>query len=347
MKKRMAEAAGILVASVLLCAMSAHAEIADPADYMGDWYANYTMEELDGMRLNVAGLLECSYLFTFEEDGTGRCVMTALAEDAEEESEESSFTWEFADGKIAMKLDDGTEAILDEADGEVLIDTGEELWFVLGRELIQEELDWDALIDDALREENAQRAGVPKENPYVYDPEAANAEAVIAAVIKESNYGDEYEVAIDDTNGTFTADLAADEYSEAVHIEGTYEITPDHFITIKWTDEEYGFEKICESAEYAEKWDTFTVKEDLSNVADVIVAMANDQDYEHEYTVDSVTLTEISETEGTATLKDGDYEFTYDYTIVPGVDPILTISYYDEELEYTPQWENYSSRQWE
>lgn len=78
----------------------------------------------------------------------------------------------------------------------------------------------------------------------------------------------EFEIAIDEANGTFTVDF--------------------------------------QGAEYVERWNTYIVKENLSNVPDVIAAMAD--------------------------------------SIVPGVNRILFISYYDEEQEYTPEWDNYNMR---
>lgn len=346
MKKRIIASTAVLAASVMLCAVNVDAEITDPGDYMGEWYANYMMDGQDGMRMNVAGIMGGSYLFTLNEDGTGSVAYFGLEDVGEEEAEHIAFTWELTDEKIVLKAEDGSETTLDDVDGEVLVDMGDDTWFALGRELIQEDLDWDALMEAMDDEENEEKANTPKENPYVYHPEVPNTEAVIAAYMKSYSFGSEYEIAVDEGNGTFTADRPGDEYSEAEHIEGTYEVTADNFVNIKWVyDEEYGFEQVYEGAEYVERWNTYTVKEDLSNVPDVIAAMADFMDYEHQYTADSVILTETSDTEGTAVLKDGDYEFTYDYSIVPGVDPILTISYYDEEQEYTPKWDNYNMRQ--
>lgn len=344
MKKRIIASTAVLAASVMLCAVNVDAEITDPGDYMGEWYANYMMDGQDGMRMNVAGIMGASYVFTLNEDGTGTVVYSGLEDDATEEPENVAFNWEYTDGKIVLKVEDGSEAAMDDVDGELLIDMGDDTLFVLGRELIQEEMDWDALIGAMADDENIEKANTPKENPYVYHPEAPNTKDVISAYMENYSYR-EFEIAIDEANGTFTVDFQGDEYSESEHIEGTYEITADNFVNIKWVyDEEYGLENVYEGAEYVERWNTYTVKEDLSNVPDVIAAMADSMDYEHQYTADSVTLTETSDTEGTAVLKDGDYEFTYDYSIVPGVDPILSISYYDEEQEYTPEWDNYNMR---
>lgn len=345
MKKGIIASTAVIAASVMLCAVNVNAEITDPGDYMGEWYANYMMDGQDGMRMNVAGIMGVSYVFTLNEDGTGTVVYSGLEDDATEEPENVAFNWELTDGKIVLKVEDGSEAAMDDVDGELLMDMGDDTLFVLGRELIQEDLDWDALIGAMADDENIEKANTPKENPYVYHPEAPNTKDVIAAYMENYSYR-EFEIAIDEANGTFTVVFQGDEYSESEHIEGTYEVTADNFVNIKWVyDEEYGFEQVYEGAEYVERWNTYTVKEDLSNVPDVIAAMADSMDYEHQYTADSVILTETSDTEGTAVLKDGDYEFTYDYSIVPGVDPILTISYYDEEQEYTPKWDNYNMRQ--
>ena len=113
----------------------------------------------------------------------------------------------------------------------------------------------------------------------------------------------------------------------------------------KWTNKEYGFETSYEGAEYVQLWDDLTLKEDLSNLSGVIAKMAGMLNYEHTYTPESVTLTQDSETEGTATLRDGDDELTYQYKIYPGADPYLILSTHDEENDTDPEWNNYNLRQ--
>ena len=349
MKKGMIGTTAVLLSIALGCGLSASAEITDASAYMGDWYVNYLMEGGDGLRINVAGGLQESFTLTFNEDGTGVSIVAPL-EDAETEegqemeTESMEFTWELTDGIILITMEDESTMSLDEVDGEVIGDIGEDTFLVLGREMIQEEVDWAALMEDMEGEDEEELANTPKENPYVYDPEAGNTADVIGAYMKSYSYGlYEYEIALDEAASTFTAKPETD-YSEAEHIEGTYEITEDNFVNIKWTDTEYDFENSYLGAEYVDRWNKFTVKEDLSNLKDVIAEMAAFLDYEHSYTADAVTLNETSETEGTVVVKDGDYEFTYDYAIVPGVDPILKLSYYDEELDYSPEYSNYDQR---
>lgn len=346
MRKRNIIAAVVLASSLIVCAENGKAEITDAGDYMGEWYANYMMDGADGVRMNVAGLTNTAYVFTFKEDGTGMAVYKGLDEETDGESESTVFRWTLEDGKIVLKMEDDsdTEVTIDDVDGELLVDAGDDTWFVLGRELIREETDWDALIGAMTDEEDKEKANTPKENPYVYHPEAPNTEEIIGAYLKNYSYR-EFELAVDEANGTFTADFKGDDYSDPEHVEGTYEITADNLVNVRWVyDEEYDLERVYEGAEYVKQWDTYTVKEDLSNVLDVIAAMAAFIDYEHSYTADSVTLTETSDTEGTALLKDGDHEFTCDYSIVPGVDPVLTISYYDAEQDNTLKWDNYNMR---
>lgn len=347
MKKRSITATAAFAAAVLLCAGNAKAEIADPGDYMGEWYANYMMDGQDGMRMNVAGLTSTSFVFTLKEDGTGTAVYSSLDEDAAEESEHTDFHWTLTDGKIVLQMEDdaGSEVSMDDVDGELLMDMGDDTWFVLGRELIQEDTDWDALLGAMTDEENKEKANTPKENPYIYHPEAPNTKDILSAYMENYSYRD-FELSMDEENNTFTVDFEGDEYSDPEHIEGTYEITADNFVNAKWLyDEEYDLERTYEGAEYAKQWDACTVKEDLGNVPDVLAAMANFIDYGHNYTADSVTLTETSDTEGTALLTDGDASFTCDYTIIPGVDPVLTIRHYDEDTGDTQEWTNYNMRQ--
>lgn len=137
MKKRIIASTAVLAASVMLCAVNVDAEITDPGDYMGEWYANYMMDGQDGMRMNVAGIMGASYVFTLNEDGTGTVVYSGLEDDATEEPENVAFNWEYTDGKIVLKVEDGSEAAMDDVDGELLIDMGDDTLFVLGRELIQ------------------------------------------------------------------------------------------------------------------------------------------------------------------------------------------------------------------
>lgn len=350
MKKKMMVSAMVLSASAMVCMMNVNAEIKDSADYIGEWYANYVIEGDAGIRMNVAGILGVSYTFTFDEDGTGISVVAFLDEEESEgeEDETMNFTWELTDGKIIVTMEDDSVMTIDEVDGEVIGDIGDDTYFVLGREFVEEEMDWETLLEQMLAQDEAEQANTPKENPYVYDPNTNNVTSVIGAFMTSYSYGDEYEITVDEEKKIFTADKPATEYFEADHIEGTYEITTEHFVNVTWTDEEYGFENTYLGSEYVEKWNTFTVKEDLSNLKEVIAAMASESDWEHEYTADSVTIGEEEEEiaeEGTVTVKDGDYEFTYNYKLVSGVDPIITLSYHDEEYGYDPEYRNYDMRQ--
>ena len=348
MKKTMA-AAALVLAAVLVYAPGAGAQIGDPAEYLGEWYINYMKEGPDGAQMNVASLMGASYTLQLEEDGTGQAKITPLqteeSGDEAEEEETMTLTWTFDDGKIQVTGEDDSAMIIDEVDGEVLGDAGDNTYFVLGRELIQEDTDWDALLGDMSDKEHQEAAKTARENPYVYKSEADNTAEVIAAYLKKNSYGNDYEVTLDPAGGTFTADWPGNEYADPEHIEGTYEITADNFVNIKWTDEKYGFENSYEGAEYVQLWDDLTLKEDLSNLSGVVAKMAGMMDYEHTYTPDSVTLAQDGETEGTATLRDGDYEFTYQYRIYPGADPYLILTYHDEANDTNPEWNNYSLRQ--
>ncbi len=336
--------AGMAIMTGVFCgAGSVQAEISDPAQYTGTWYMNYMMEGLEGERINVPGMLSSSYTVTLEEDGTGSSSIASLGEDGGE-AESMTLTWEYADGKIVVTMEDESSMVIDEIDGEVLGDIGDDTWFVLDRELIEEEVDWDALLAEEEAKESAEQVKTAKENPYVYYPDAPNTEAVIAAYMRKYSFGTEYDVTIDEKNGTFAADWPGDEYLEAEHIEGTYEVTEDGFVNIAWTDEAYGLDNAYNGAEYVARWDALTMQEDLSDLTETIVAMANEGNYGRTFTEEAVAMTESSDTEGTVTLTDGDYEITYDYVLVPGADPMLTMSYYDEELEYTPEWNNHNMR---
>lgn len=343
MKKRWIAAAGMVM--MMAGTMTAQAEIQDPADYLGDWYANYLYEAESDMTLNVPGMLECSIVVTLEEDGTMIQKMIPAGEEGEEES--VTGTWELKDSQIVMDID-GEQMCMDDFDGSVICDIGDGYgsYMILGREEIVEEIDMDALLEEMGGESELDQAKEAKENPYCYDPEKGNLKEVIAAFVKSRNVLYDFEVVLDEANGTFTADCAGDEYSEPLHYEGTYEITEENYVNAKWKDEELGWDINCDGKELVQGWEELTVKEDLSNVKDVIALMAGRMDFGYDYTAENVTLTEDAEVEGTgiAVLVLDDHEFTCNYEIVPGGDPIVKLSYYDEEFEYEVAYDSHTLR---
>lgn len=342
--KRKWSAAAIGLVMLMAGTMTAQAEIQDAKEYVGDWYANYLYDAESDMNINVPGVLESSIIITLKEDGTLIQKMTSSAEGTEEE--EVTGTWELKDNQIIMDID-GEQSSMDEIDGEVRCDVGDGSYMIMGREEIVEEVDWDAMMADMGEDDELEQAKEAKENPYCYNPEDGNVQEVIAAYVKCRNAGYEFEVVVDEENKTFTADCPGDEYSDPSHYEGTYEITADNYINAKWRDEEYDYDVECNGAEFVQGWDELTVKEDLSNVKDVIAAMGNHFDYGYDYTAENVTMTEDTETEGcgTVVLAVDDHEFSCDYEIVPGGDPIVKLSYYDEAYEYDATYNNHNLRE--
>ena len=342
--RRKWNAAAVGMAMLIAGAMTVQAEIQDPAEYMGDWYANYLYDVESDMTFNVPGMMECSIIVTFQEDGTMIQKMVPLAEGGEEDT--VTGTWELKDNQIIMDVE-GEQTIMDEMDGEVICITSDGSYMLMGREEIVEEMDMDALLAEMDAQEDLDMTKDAKENPYAYDPEKGNQQEVIAAFMKNGVWvSGEFEVAIDEEQKTFTADYPGDEYEGPSHYEGTYEITEDNYINIQWKDEAYDLDVIYNGAEYVQNWDKFTVKEDLSNLDEVIAAMLGRMDYGYEYTPEDVTMTEDAENEGCGTVVGSleDHEFSCDYEIIEGGDSLVKLSYYSEDFGYEMEYDNHSMR---
>lgn len=73
-----------------------------------------------------------------------------------------------------------------------------------------------------------------------------------------------------------------------------------------WKEPDYDYDMSCVGSEYAAQWDKFTLKEDLSNLDDVLYSVMNEYSWDHDYPRESLTRTETSELEGTAVLKDAE-----------------------------------------
>ena len=328
MKRRNQTAAVTLLILALFAGSAANAQIAKEQlpEYMGEWYANYMMGAIDDeTRINVAGM-GMTMTLNLQEDGAGSVVTTYLSEEESEAPEQTGLTWSYQDGKILAELDDASTMELDAVEGELVGTAGENMYFVFGRERIREDIDWNALLTDAVDEENTQIAQTTKENPYVYHPEEKNEADVIQAYVESVNFCRGYVVNVNEAAGTFTADREADDYMEADHIEGTYEITDDAFVNADWKEEAYNLDYHCAGNEYVKRWDTYTLKEDLSNLDDVLYAMISSLSYEKEYPRESLVRTERSETEGSVLLTDGADELTCTYTLIPGADPMLDLT---------------------
>lgn len=58
---------------------------------------------------------------------------------------------------------------------------------------------------------------------------------------------------------------------------------------------DYDYDMSCVGSEYAAQWDKFTLKEDLSNLDDVLYSVMNEYSWDHDYPRESLTRTETSE----------------------------------------------------
>ena len=109
--RRKWNAAAVGMVMLIAGAMTVQAEIQDPAEYMGDWYANYLYDVESDMTFNVPGMMECSIIVTFQEDGTMIQKMVPLVEGGEEDT--VTGTWELKDNQIIMDIE-GEQTIMDE-----------------------------------------------------------------------------------------------------------------------------------------------------------------------------------------------------------------------------------------
>lgn len=338
MKKRNQTICAVLL-STLLIGIPVQAEIPEDAlsDYMGEWYVNYMVEE--DTPLNMAGLLGYTMLLTLKDDGTAHMEMMMLEESAEEEENETmEGSWTYADGRIVLKMDDESVMELDAEEGDLVGKAAEEEYsYLFGRELVKEDIDFDALMADTEDKENQKLADTEKVNPFSYNAEEKNLEDVLSAYMYANYYSDEFIVTVDEANKTFTADREESDYQAAAHYDGTYEITEDGFVNATWKEPDYDYDVNCVGSEYAARWDKFTLKEDLSNLDDVLYSVINEYSWDHDYPRESLTRTETSELEGTAVLKDGDAERSAVYKIYAGVDPLVKVMIHenDSDTNYT------------
>ena len=338
MKRRNQTICAVLL-STLLIGIPVQAEIPEDSlsDYMGDWYVNYMVEE--DTQLNMAGLLGYTMLLTLNDDGTAHMEMMMLEESAEEEENEAmEGSWTYADGRIVLKMDDESVMELDAEEGDLVGKAAEEEYsYLFGRELVKEDVDLDALMAGSEDEENQKLADTEKANPFSYNAETNNLVDVLSAYMYANYYSEDFVVTVDEANKTFTADREESDYLAAAHYDGTYEITEDGFVNATWKEPDYDYDMSCVGSEYAAQWDKFTLKEDLSNLDDVLYSVMNEYSWDHDYPRESLTRTETSELEGTAVLKDGDAERSAVYKIYAGVDPLVKVTIHenDSDVNYT------------
>ena len=102
---------------------------------------------------------------------------------------------------------------------------------------------------------------------------------------------------------------------------------------------EYGDK--CYGAVLVDRWNQFTINEDLGNLAEVMTAMANDINSGRVFTAYRTEITEGSENQGAVKFIDEDYEVSYSYQIIPGADPMVTLTRYDSEYDYEQVYTNY------
>ena len=106
---------------------------------------------------------------------------------------------------------------------------------------------------------------------------------------------------------------------------------------------EYGDK--CYGAVLVDRWNQFTINEDLGNLAEVMTAMANDINSGRVFTAYRTEITEGSENQGAVKFIDEDYEVSYSYQIILGADPMVTLTRYDSEYDYEQVYTNYQLRE--
>lgn len=154
-----------------------------------------------------------------------------------------------------------------------------------------------------------------------------------------------YEVSLDEDNGTFTAHWAGDEYYDPRDYVGSYRITDDNYINICWREATSEYGDKCYGAVLVDRWNQFTINEDLGNLSEVMTAMANDINSGRVFTAYRTEITEGSENQGAVKFIDEDYEVSYSYQIIPGADPMVTLTRYDSEYDYEQVYTNYQLRE--
>ena len=264
------------------------------------------------------------------EDGSAYMEMSYNSEEPDS-AEILKVSWKLEDGKILVSLEEG-DIYLDTVDGEFVGSLDEDTQVIFGRELVQtgEAQSLDNL-DDL---EDSEKAKIPKENPYIYHPETDNPEEIIARYLGAANLEKGYEVSLDEDNGTFTAHWAGDEYYDPRDYVGSYRITDDNYINICWREATSEYGDKCYGAVLVDRWNQFTINEDLGNLAEVMTAMANDINSGRVFAAYRTEITEGSENQGAVKFIDEDYEVSYSYQIIPGADPMVTLTRYDSEYDY-------------
>ena len=275
------------------------------------------------------------------EDGSAYMEMSYNSEESDS-AEILKVSWKLEGGKILVSLEEG-DIYLDTVDGEFVGSLDEDTQVIFGRELVQtgEAQSLDNL-DDL---EDSEKAKIPKENPYIYHPETDNPEEIIARYLGAANLEKGYEVSVDEDNGTFTAHWAGDEYYDPRDYVGSYRITDDNYINICWREATSEYGDKCYGAVLVDRWNQFTINEDLGNLSEVMTAMANDINSGRVFTAYRTEITEGSENQGAVKFIDEDYEVSYSYQIIPGADPMVTLTRYDSEYDYEQVYTNYQLRE--
>ena len=271
------------------------------------------------------------------EDGSAYMEMSYNSEEPDS-AEILKVSWKLEDGKILVSLEEG-DIYLDTVDGEFVGSLDEDTQVIFGRELVQTgEAQSLNNLDDL---EDSEKAKIPKENPYIYHPETDNPEEIIARYLGAANLEKGYEVSLDEDNGTFTAHWAGDEYYDPRDYVGSYRITDDNYINICWREATSEYGDKCYGAVLVDRWNQFTINEDLGNLAEVMTAMANDINSGRVFTAYRTEITEGSENQGAVKFIDEDDEVSYSYQIIPGADPMVTLTRYDSEYDYEQVYTNY------
>ena len=342
MKRKMITALFSGMMTAALCTSIVRAEIENPEDYMGIWYANYVIySDESSERHNVAEYLNQYMEMRLMEDGNAYIEMSYDSQDPEA-AEVLKASWEMSDGQILVSMEDGS-IYFDTVDGEFVGSIDEDTHVIFERELVQagNQQSGDNL-DDL---EDTEKVQIAKDNPYVYNPETDYPEDIIARYLGAASMETGYEVSLNEENGTFTAWWPGDEYYDPRDYVGIYRITDDNYINIRWREVGTEYGDSCYGAVLIDRWNQFTVDEDLGNLAEVMAAMANDMNSGHVFTADLTEITEASENQGIVKFIDDEYEISYSYEILPGADPMITFSRYDEEYDYEQEFTNYRLRE--
>ena len=117
MKRKIIAAVFTGMLTVALFPAIAHAEIENPEDYMGIWYANYVIySDESSERHNVAEYLNQYLEMRLMEDGSAYMEMSYNSEEPDQ-AEILKVSWKLEDGKILVSLEEG-DIYLDTVDGE-------------------------------------------------------------------------------------------------------------------------------------------------------------------------------------------------------------------------------------